>query len=79
MSKSQAARTFSVRICSTSKKVVRLTSCGIATVWMYAGRKDPRPASAYPQAVELKAKEAVTRNALAYLHLHLNLNLTFDL
>ena len=41
-----SARILSVNMSSTWKNVVRLSSLGIPTVRMVAGRKDPRPASA---------------------------------
>src|SRR5215510_1510727 len=55
-------RIFCVRIVSTSKYVVRFTSCGMPTTRMSVGRNEPRPANAYPHPAEPSAATSVTTN-----------------
>src|SRR5215813_11243853 len=63
-------RIFCVRICSTSKYVVRFTSCGMPTTRISVGRNEPRPANAYPQPAEprVPATMRTTRTVRNALH-----------
>src|SRR5262245_36065196 len=63
-------RIFCVRICSTSKYVVRFTSCGMPTTRISVGRNEPRPAKEYPHPEEPNAPARVTTNRIFRTTLH---------